>query len=199
MKRVGTITLTLVFCLSAVACASPKLNVLEPVEQRKAVSGITISRSTHPITLPLETLAGASFVGSDGELILYNNRKGLFATAVTPEDWGHPSIQMNQVPGHIFKRNLSPIKDPELREELEGVTRMVLEPTKEKKASVMTIGQITAYIAFDPRKTVIMLTSPGKPDLFTQLVLDNFSWEEIENEILKGIRGDKHAHDARER
>jgi hypothetical protein len=34
-----------------------------------------------------------------------------------------------------------------------------------------------------------MLTSPAKPDLFTQLVLDNFSWDEIENEILKGIGG----------
>jgi len=190
MNRCSSTTLALLFCLSAVACASsPKLNALDPVEPRKEAPGVTVSRVAHPITLPLESLAGASFIGSDGELILYDDRKGLFATVVTPEDRGNPSIQMNQAPGYIFNRDLSSVEDPEFRKELEGITRMTLEPAGEKQTSVMTVGEITAYIAFSPKKTVIMLTSPAKPDLFTQLVLDNFSWDEIENEILKGIGG----------
>lgn len=189
MKRFGTTALALLLCLSAVACASPKLNVLDPVEPREKTSGVTISRVAHPITLPLESLAGTTFIGSDGELILYDDQKGLFATVVTPEDWGNPTIQMNQAPSYIFNRDLNSVEDQEFRKELKGITRMTLEPADEKRASVMTVGEITAYIAFSPKKTVIMLTSPAKPDLFTQLVLDNFSWEEIENEILKGIGG----------
>lgn len=189
MKPFSTITLAVLLCLSAAACASPKLNVLEPVEPRNKAPGVTINRAAHPITLPLESLADASFVGSDGEIILYDSRKGLYATVVTPEDWGKPAIQMNQAPGYIFRRDLDSVQDPDFRKELEGIIRMTLGPAGEKQSSVMTIDEITAYIAFTPRKTIIMLTSPDKPDLFSQLVLDNFSWEEIENEILKGIGG----------
>lgn len=96
---------------------------------------------------------------------------------------------MNKAPSYIFNRDLSAVQNPEFRKELEGVIRMTLEPTAEKETSVVTVGKITAYIAFNPKKTIIMLTSSDKPDLFTQLVLDNFSWEEIEHEILKGIGG----------
>lgn len=189
MKRLGTTALALLLCLSASACASPKLSVLDPVEPRTETPGVTISRTAHPIKLPLESLTGATFIGSDGELILYNKRKGLFATVVTSDDWGNPAIQMNEAPSYIFNRDLSAVQNPEFRKELEGVIRMTLEPTAEKETSVVTMGEITAYIAFNPKKTTIMLTSPDKPDLFTQLVLDNFSWEEIEHEILKGIGG----------
>jgi len=190
MKRFSSAALVVLLCLSAAACASsPALNVLEPLEPRKETPVVTISLAGHPITLPLESLAGASFVGSDGELIFYEGHKSLFATVVTPEAWGNPSIQMNQAPGFIFRRDLSSVQDPEFREELEGIIRMTLEPAKEKNSSVMTIGNVTAYIAFGPQQTTIMLTSPGRPDLFTQLVLDYFSWQEIENEILKGIGG----------
>ncbi|OJS99523.1 hypothetical protein [Marinobacter nauticus] len=189
MKRFGTSALALLLCLSTSACASPKLSVLDPVEPRTETPGVTISRVAHPVTLPLESLAGATFIGSHGELILYNKHKGLFATVVTSDDWGNPSIQMNEVPSYIFNRDLSAVQTPELRKELEGVIRMTLEPAKEKESSVVTMGKITAYIAFNPMQTMIMLTSPDKPDLFTQLVLDNFSWEEIEHEILKGIGG----------
>lgn len=189
MKRNGTTALALLLCLSASACASPKLNVLDPVEPRTEASSVTISRTAHPVSLPFESLAGATFIGSGGELILYNNHKGLFATVVTSGDWGNPSIQMNEVPSYIFNRDLSAVQNPEFRKELEGVIRITLEPTAEKETSAVTVGEITAYIAFNPKKTIIMLTSPDKPDLFTQLVLDNFSWEEIEHEILKGIGG----------
>lgn len=188
MNRFRSTGIALLLCLSVVACASPpRLGVVDPFEPREETPGVTINRVAHPITLPLESLAGASFAGSDGELIVYDDRKGLFVTVVTPEDWGSPAIQLNQAPGYIFKRDLSSVQDPEFREELEGITRMTLEPAEEKKTSVINIGEITAYIAFSPQRTVIMLTSPDRPDLFTHLVLDNFSWEEIENEILKGI------------
>lgn len=189
MKRFGTTALALLLCLSASACASPKLNVLVPVEPRSEAPGVTISRTAHPVTLPLESLAGATFIGSDGEPILYNKHKGLYATVVTSDDWSSPSIQMNEVPSYIFNRDLSAVQNPEFRKELEGVIRMTLEPAEEKQISLVSMGEITAYIAFNPKKTIIMLISPDKPDVFTQLVLDNFSWEEIEHEILKGIGG----------
>jgi hypothetical protein len=163
--------------------------VLDPPELRPDESGITINRVGHPITLPLASLANTTFVGSNGELILYGTQKGLYASLVTAEDWGNPPVQMNQAPAYIFERDISSIKDPEFREELEGVTRMTLDSPSGKKLSIMTIGKITVYIAFTPKQSVIMLTSPDKPDFFSQLMLDNFSWEEIENEILKGIRG----------
>lgn len=189
MKPLRTASLTLLLCLTTTACAASKINELNPVEPRSDTNGVTISRVAHPITLPLESLAGATFIGSDGEMIFYPGQKSLFATVVTPEDWGNPSIQMNQAPGFIFRRDLSSIQDSEFRKELEGITRMTLEPAEEKETSLVTVGDITAYIAFSPEKTVIMLTSPDRPDLFTQLVLDHFSWSEIEHEILKGIGG----------
>ncbi|MGC8120177.1 hypothetical protein [Marinobacter sp. VGCF2001] len=189
MKRFGKTTLALLLCLSASACASSKLNVHDSVEPQTETAGVVISRTAHPIKLPLKSLAGATFIGSDGELILYNKLKGLFATVVTSDDWSNPNIRMNQAPGYIFNRDLSAVQTPEFRRELEGIIAMTLEPTTEKETSVVTVGEITAYIAFNPKKTIIMLTSPDKPELFTQLVLDNFSWEEIEHEILKGIGG----------
>ena len=123
-------------------------------------------------------------------MIFYNDGKSLYATVVTPEDWGNPAIQMNQAPAYIFRRDFSAVKDPEFRKELEGIARMNLDANGGRELSVTTIGDITAYIAFSPEKSVIMLTSADKPDQFSQLVLDGFSWEEIENEILKGIRGE---------
>ncbi len=190
MKRLSATALMLLLCLSAAACASSSnLTQLETPEPRTEIPVVTISRAGHPVRLPLESLADASFIGSDGEMIFYPGQKSLFATVVTPDDWGNPSIPMNQAPGFIFRRDLSSIQDPEFRKELEGITRMTLEPAEEKETSFVTIGDITAYIAFSPAKTTIMLTSPDKPDLFTQLVLDNFSWQDIENEILKGIGG----------
>lgn len=189
MKPFRMPPLALLLCLATTACATSKFNESDPVEPRSNTTGVTISRIAHPVTLPLKSLEGATFVGSDGELILYNDRKGLLATVITADDWGNPPIQMNQAPGYIFKRDLSPIQDSDFRNELEGIMRMTLEPSNEKELSVMTLGEITAYIAFNPKKTTIMLTSPDKPDLFTQLVLDNFSWEEIKHEILKGIGG----------
>ena len=189
MKPLRSAALTLLLCLTATACAAPKINELEPVEPRSDTDGVTISRVAHPITLPLESLAGATFIGSNGEVILYKDLKGLFATVVTSDDWGNPPIQMNQTPRYIFERDLSRIEDTDFRAQLEGIIRMNLESGAEKETSTMTLGDITAYIAFSPEKTVIMLTSPNKPDLFTQLVLDHFSWSEIEHEILKGIGG----------
>ena len=190
MKRLSATTLALLLCLSAAACASSSnLIKLETPEPRTKTPVVTIGRAGHPVRLPLESLADASFIGSDGEMIFYPGQKSLFATVVTPEDWGNPSIRMNQAPGFIFRRDLSSVQDPEFRKELEGIIRMTLEPAEEKETSFVTFGDITAYIAFSPAKTTIMLTSAGKPDLFTQLVLDNFSWQDIENEILKGIGG----------
>ncbi|WP_278803575.1 hypothetical protein [Marinobacter nauticus] len=190
MKRFSATALALLLCLSAAACASSSnLIKLEAPEPRTETAVVTIARAGHPVRLPLESLANSSFIGSDGEMILYAGNKSLFATVVTPEDWGNPSVQMNQAPDFIFRRDLSSIQDAEFRKELEGIISMTLEPAEEKENSLVTVGEITVYIAFNPAKTTIMLTSPRKPDLFTQLVLNNFSWQDIENEILKGIGG----------
>ncbi|MBN7770970.1 hypothetical protein KUV44_06765 [Marinobacter daepoensis] len=190
MKRFSATALALLLCLSAAACASSSnLIKLEAPEPRTEAAVVTIARAGHPVRLPLESLANASFIGSDGEMILYAGNKSLFATVVTPEDWGNPSVQMNQAPDFIFRRDLSSIQDPEFRKELEGIISMTLEPAEEKENSLVTVGDITVYIAFSPTKTTIMLTSPRKPYLFTHLVLNNFSWPDIENEILKGIGG----------
>ncbi|SOB77085.1 hypothetical protein SAMN04488490_2847 [Marinobacter sp. LV10R510-11A] len=188
MKYIGRTALIILLSLSEIACASQDLNVLVPVEARAATSGITINRTAHPIMLPLGTLAGATFIGSEGELIVYEGNKGLYASVVTQEDWGTTLADFHRVPEYVFKRDLASIHDPEFRKELEGIILITLEPAVEKVLSVMTIGKITAYIAFNPEKSIIMLSSPDKPDLFTRLVLNRFSWEEIENEILKGIK-----------
>lgn len=188
MKYIGRIALIILLSLSAIACASQDLNVLKPVEARAATPSITINRTAHPIMLPLETLAGATFIGSEGELIAYEGDKGLYASVVVREDWGTTLADFYHVPGYVFKRDLASIHDPEFRKELEGIILITLEPTEEKVLSEMTIGNITAYIAFNPKKSIIMLSSPDKPDLFTRLVLNGFSWDEIKNEILKGIK-----------
>lgn len=190
MKPPIAILLAFLLSLFSAGCAATDLKKLEHLEPRQAESGVTINRVGHPITLPLQSLAYATFVGSDGELIFYGNGKSLYATVVTPEDWGNPAIQMNQAPAYIFQRDFSAVEDPEFRKELEGIARMNLDANGGRELSVMTVGDITAYIAFSPEKSVIMLTSVDKPDQFSQLVLDGFSWEEIENEILKGIRGE---------
>ena len=184
--RIATLV-ALLLSLSSTGCAATDLKVLKPVEPRQAETGVTVNRVGHPITLPLHSLADATFVGSDGELIFYSDGKSLYATVVTPEDWGNPAIQMNQAPAYIFQRDFSAVEDPELRRELEGIARMNLDANGGRELSVMSVGDTNAYIAFSPEKSVIMLTSPDKPDQFSQLVLDGFSWEEIENEVLKGI------------
>lgn len=188
MKYFGMVALVMVISASTIACASANLKVLKPVESREVASDVTINRTAHPIALPLKTLAGAIFVGSKGELIFYDDNKSLYASVVTPEDWGNPPVQMNRVPEYIFNRNLSSIHDQEFRKELEGIIRITVEPVGEKTLRVMTIGKTTAYIAFNPTKSIIMLSSSDKPNLFTRLILKEFSWEEIENDILKGIK-----------
>jgi hypothetical protein len=188
MKHIGMVALIMALGLTSVAYASPAINVLTPVEPRDTASGVTINRTGHPITLPLNTLSGTTFAGSDGELIFYGGHKGLYASVVTAEDWDNPPVQMNLIPEYIFKRNLSSIHDPEFRKELEGIIRITVEPAEDKVLSVMTVGETTAYIAFNPAKSVIMLSSSDKPNLFTQLILKEFGWEEIKNDILKGIK-----------
>jgi hypothetical protein len=188
MKHIGMVALIMALGLTSVAYASPAINVLTPVEPRDTTSGVTINRTGHPITLPLNTLSGTTFVGSDGELIFYGGHKGLYASVVTAKDWDNPPVQMNLIPEYIFKRDLSSIHDPEFRKELEGIIRITVEPAEDKVLSVMTVGEITAYIAFTPEKSIIMISSQDKPDLFSRLVLNQFSWEDIENSILKGIK-----------
>ena len=187
MKPPIAFLLAFLLSLFSAGCAATDLKTLEPLEPRQAEPGVTINRAGHPITLPLRSLADATFVGSDGELIFYSDEKSLYATVVTPEDWGNLDIQMNQAPAYIFQRDFSVVEDPELRKELEGIARMNLDANDGRELSVMAVGDITAYIAFSPEKSVIMLTSPDKPEQFSQLVLDRFRWEEIENEVLKGI------------
>ncbi|MFL1454991.1 hypothetical protein ACJO5Y_11140 [Marinobacter sp. GN3S48] len=189
MNHLTRLGVVLTLCFATKACSASELKQLPAVQQRDAGASITVNRVGHPIDLPLATLAGATFVGSNGELILYNDNKGLYASVVTPEDWGNPPIQMNTAPKLIFNREVDVVKDATFREELKGIIRIILEPADQKELRIVQVGEITAYIAFNPEKTTIMLTSPNKPDLFSQLVLDGFSWEEIEEEVLKGIKG----------
>ncbi|HTN32802.1 MAG TPA: hypothetical protein VL091_02230, partial [Marinobacter sp.] len=77
MKYIGMAALIILLSISTLACASSNLNVLKLVEPRETASGITINRTAHPIVLPLETLSGTTFAGSDGELIFYGDNKGL--------------------------------------------------------------------------------------------------------------------------
>ncbi|HTN32791.1 MAG TPA: hypothetical protein VL091_02175, partial [Marinobacter sp.] len=109
-------------------------------------------------------------------------------SVVTPEDWNSPLIQMNLIPEYIFNRDLSAIPDTEFRKELEGIIRITIGPVGEKTLSVISIDNMTVYIAYTPEKSIIMISSPDKPDLFTRVILNKFSWEEIENDILKGIK-----------
>lgn len=189
MNHLTRLGVVLTLCFATTACSASELKQLPAVQQRDSGASITVNRVGHPIDLPLATLAGATFVGSNGELILYNDNKGLYASVVTPEDWGNPPIQMNTAPKLIFSRDVDFVKDATFREELKGIIRITLEPADQKELRIVQVGEITAYIAFNPEKTTIMLTSPSKPDLFSQLVLDGFSWEEIKEEVLKGIKG----------
>ncbi len=188
MKYIGMAALIILLNISTLACASSNLNVLKLVEPRETASGITINRTAHPIVLPLETHSGATFAVSDGELIFYGDNKGLYASVVTSEAWNSPLIQMNLIPEYIFNRDLSAIPDTEFRKELEGIIRITIGPVGEKTLSVMSIDNMTVYIAYTPEKSIIMISSPDKPDLFTRVILNKFSWEEIENDILKGIK-----------
>jgi len=187
MKYRNAILLTLLFSMLSSGCSANDLKVLELPIERAAEAGVTVNRAGHPIELPLQSLTDATFVGSDGELILYADGRSLYATVVSSEDWGNPPIQMNQAPGYIFNRDFSAIEDAASRKEIEGISRMNLDEEGGRQLSTVTIKNTTIFIAFGANKSVLMLTTPDKPDQFSQLVLNGFSWDQLEKDILKGI------------
>ncbi len=169
------------------ALTATELETLGPLEPRTEGPAVTINASAHPIRLPLGSLVGATFMGGKGEIINYDEAKGLYVTVVTPPQWGTPDFQMNQVPGYIFNRDYDEVDDPALVQELEAMSQLTLEPASGKKVGVMDLGEVTAYIAFAPTKTTVLLSSGDLPDLFTHLALDGFTWEELTEEILRGV------------
>lgn len=184
--KAGILGMVLI-ALSSAQVLATDLMEFEPVEPRTDTPSITVNATAHPIRLPLQSLANTLFIGDNGEIINYSPTKGLYASVVTPEEWGNPGIPLNKLPEYIFEEDTGSISDSELKEEIRGISRIVLEPKSEKKIGKMVIGKTTVYIAYSPLKTNLMLVSPDKPNLYSHIVIDGFSWDEIVNDILKGI------------
>lgn len=179
--------LALLLCFVVGGCAS--LGHPPSSSSNDTVAGITINRTGHPIVLPLRSLSGATFIGTNGELIIYPDKRGLYATIFTVEEWGGSSpIPMNTVPQRIFERHTDDLENDAFRRELEGIIRITLEPADRKKMIIRHLGNVTAYIIYNPEKSIIMLTSPDKPDFYSYVVLDGFTWESIETDILGGLQ-----------
>lgn len=184
--KVGILGMVLTGLSSAQVLAADLIE-FEPVEPRTDTPSVTINATAHPIRLPLQSLANTLFIGDNGEIINYSPTKGIYASVVTPEQWGNPDIPLNTLPAYIFEEETGSVSDPELKDDIRGISRIVLEPRGEKKVGKMMLGETTVYIAYSPSKTNLMLVSPDKPNLYSHIVIDGFTWDEIVNDILKGI------------
>ncbi|WP_148861866.1 hypothetical protein [Marinobacter fonticola] len=177
----------MLFALPKADALAAELNQFEPVEPRAETPTITINATAHPIRLPLQSLANTLFLGDNGEIINYTPTKGIYASVVTPDEWGNPSIPLGKLPEYIFEEDTAAVGDAELKEDIRGISRIVLEPRDEKKIGKMVLGDTTVYIAYSLSKTNLMLVSPDKPNLYSHIVVDGFTWDEIVDDILKGI------------
>lgn len=187
LRRVFMLVSALVFFVIYSSVQARDLLQLPELERNVIEEHITINIPGHPIKLPLRQLDGTIFMGSDGESIIFSKSKHFTVGMLGPHDWKSQDIVVNEIPQAIFSGNYQLIPNPEVQQQIEAISTNTFRKTHEFIGKMEMGRGITAFIAYSPERTSIMITSEDKPNIYTDIVAYGFSWNEIQSLILNGV------------
>lgn len=160
---------------------------LPELERIEIDEHIKINIPGHPIKLPLSRLDGATFMGSNGESIIFSKSKHFTVGMLGPYDWKSQDIAVNEIPEAIFTKDFQLIRNDEVQQQVEAISTNTFRVNHELIGKINLGGETTAFVAYSPERTSIMIASEDKPNIYTDIVAYGFSWNEIQNLILNGV------------
>ncbi|MDX1756265.1 MAG: hypothetical protein R3175_09420 [Marinobacter sp.] len=160
---------------------------LPELERSDIDEHIKVNIPGHPIKLPLNRLDGAVFMGSNGESIIFSKSKHFTVGMLGPQDWQNQDITINEIPQAIFTQNYQSIPSHAVRQQVEAISINTFRKDHDFIGKMSLGGGTTAFVAYSPERSSIMITSEDKPHIYTDIVVYGFSWNEIQNLILNGV------------
>lgn len=164
-----------------------ELRRIAPPQRTPIETYLTVNHPGHRIRIPLEALDRAIILGGDGETIVFPDSSFFSVGIITQSQFSNINVQANTIPEIIFRQSFDAVRPVDTRESIEAMAKNLFSNHYDFIGRMSLETDIEVFVAFSPGRSTLLISSPSKPHVYTQVVTRGMSWKRIQSLIVNGL------------